>query len=181
VSIQEARLVDKENGREPEGPGWFVLNVRDAVWWRHEKFGMSAGFEGEGDAEFKQYGINLHVVWPGQPNCMYHGEGDQEDFLVLQGECLLLVEGEERRLGPWDFVHCPPWTEHVFVGAGEGPCVILMVGARTPDSGLRYPAAEFAQKHGAAVEQETTKGSEAYAPFGRFAPGRVDDPVLPWN
>jgi uncharacterized cupin superfamily protein len=178
---REAKLVEKDGGLEPEGPGWFVVNVRDAAWWRHDTFGAATGFEGEGEAQFEQFGINLHVVWPGQPNCMYHGESNEEDFLVLEGECLLLVEGEERPLRQWDFVHCPPRTEHVFVGAGDGPCVILMVGARSPDVELRYPAAEFAQKHGAAVEQETTKGSEAYARFGRFERARVDDPALPWN
>ena len=81
-------------------------------------------------------GINIQVLQPGEPNCMYHGETGQEDFLVLSGECLLLIEGEERPLKQWDFVHSPPWTEHVFVGAGDGPCVILMVGARPENEEL---------------------------------------------
>ena len=131
--------------------------------------------------QFSELGINLHVIWPGQPNCMYHGESDQEDFLVLHGECLLLVEGEERRLGAWDFVHFPPWTEHVLVGAGEGPCVILMTGSRKPDGAVRYPVSELARKHGAGVEEETTEPREAYARFPRFERARVPDLELPWN
>ena len=115
--VPEARLVQTENGLVPEGDGWFVLNARDARWWHHEKFGSAVTFEGE-DARFSQFGINVQVLEPGEPNCMYHGENGQEDFLVLYGECLLLVQGEERPLKQWDFVHSPPWTEHVYKKAG---------------------------------------------------------------
>src|SRR5437764_188124 len=116
----------------------------------------------EGDARFAQLGINIGVLEPGQPACMYHGEEDQEDFLVLSGECLLLIEGEERRLKQWDFVHCPPWTEHVFVGAGAAPCAILAVGGRSSRN-VVYPASELAQRHGAGVAVETTEPDVAYA------------------
>jgi len=114
---------------------------------------------------------------------MYHGEVTQEDFLILAGECLLLVEGEERLLKAWDFVHCPAWTEHVFVGAGSGPCAILMIGARAggEDGHVRYPVAEVAQKHGAGVEQETTKPAEAYARFPKWKRGRLAAVGLPWQ
>jgi uncharacterized cupin superfamily protein len=95
---------------------------------------------------------------------MYHSE-DQEDFLVLAGECLLLVEGEERRLRAWDFVHCPGGTEHIFVGAGGGPCVIFMTGGRTRERETVYAVSEVARRHGAGVESETTESSEAYARF----------------
>jgi uncharacterized cupin superfamily protein len=101
---------------------------------------------------------------------MYHGEDAQEDFLVLSGECLLLVEGEERRLRTWDLVHCPPWTEHIFVGAGEGPCVVLAVGARRKGRGIRYPVSELALRHRAGVEVETTEPKEAYAWFSGDRP-----------
>jgi uncharacterized cupin superfamily protein len=160
---------------------WFTVNVRDARWRTHETFGSSCRFETP-DAPFPQLGINIRVLQPGQPNCLYHSESLQEDFLVLHGECLLLVEGEERRLGPWDFVHCLPGTEHVFVGAGNGPCVILMVGARDPDERLLYPVSELAARHGASAEAETTSPEEAYA---RFAPPREERPPdweqLPWS
>jgi uncharacterized cupin superfamily protein len=136
-----------------------VLNARDARWLEGD-YGAFTRFEG--DARFSQVGVNIGVVAPGQPSCMYHGEEDQEDFLVLSGECLLLIEGEERRLGRWDFVHCPPWTEHVFVGAGSGPCAILALGGRS-SRGVVYPASELAQRHGAGVVAETRDPDEAYA------------------
>ena len=53
---------------------------------------------------------------------MYHWETDQEDFLVLAGEAVLIVEGEERPLRQWDFVHCPPETKHVIVGPARDLC-----------------------------------------------------------
>ena len=96
---------------------------------------------------------------PGEPNCLYHSESQQEAFLVLSGEGKLLVEGEERPIRQWDFVHCPAGTEHVFVGAGDGPCAILMIGARTPDEQLLYPVSELAARYGASAEEETRYGN----------------------
>ena len=159
---EEARWSKKRDsarsrvGRYPESEGWFVLNTREALWWQSEKAGRYVRFEGKEAARFPEFGINIHVLAPGEPNCMYHGEDVQEDFLVLSGECLLLVEGEERRLRAWDFVHCPAWTEHVFIGAGDGPCAILMVGSRKRDDPVRYPVSELARRHGASVKKETT-------------------------
>jgi uncharacterized cupin superfamily protein len=173
--IPEAPLEPTEGGLVPTGEGWFVLNARDALW-KDGHFGAYTRFEGE--ARFPQIGINIGVLQPGQPGCMYHGEDTQENFLVLSGSCLLLVEGEERLLQQWDFVHCPAWTEHVFVGAGDGPCVILAVGAR-PDEEVLYPAAEFAQRHGAAVEKETREGAEAYASFRDDVPTGYREGWLP--
>jgi uncharacterized cupin superfamily protein len=113
---------------------------------------------------------------------MYHRESNQEDFLVLAGECLLLVEGEERHLRAGDFVHCPPDTDHGFVGAGEAPCVIFMTGGRTRAKHIVYPRSELALRHGAGVERETTKPAEAYAPFPKWQPGRQADlKGLPWD
>jgi uncharacterized cupin superfamily protein len=168
--VPEARLVSTNAGLLPEGEGWFVVNAREARWQRHEAFGRWCRFEG--DLRFPAFGINLHVLEPGQPNCMYHGEDEQEDFLILAGECLLIVEGQERRLKAWDFVHCPAWAEHVFVGAGSGPCVILMTGSRHPDAGVLYPVSEVALRHGAGVEKETPSPEEAYARF----PSIQDEP-----
>jgi uncharacterized cupin superfamily protein len=177
----EARLVEKHGGLIPEGEGWFVVNARDSRWWGNEKFGLVTSFEGDNDgAGFREFGINIRVLEPGQPNCLYHGESAQEDFLVLYGECLLLVEGEERPLKQWDFVHCPPMTQHVFVGAGEGPCAILMVGTRpNPDEVLLYPVADVALKHNAGVEQETASGDEAYAATPDWGGGRFPEEVFP--
>jgi uncharacterized cupin superfamily protein len=174
--VERARLEQTENGLVPSGEGWFVLNARDAAWWRSEYFGASTSFEGE--PEFPEYGVNIHVLWPGQPNGLYHRESVQEDFLVVSGECLVLIEGEEHRLGRWDFVHCPAETEHIFVGAGEGPCVIVMAGSRAPAT-IVYPVSDLAATHGASAEQETGVPREAYAPFDRGGPGRTPDDALP--
>jgi uncharacterized cupin superfamily protein len=137
--VPEAPLERSETGVVPVGDGWFVLNVREARWYDSTPLGLYAPFEGE-NARFTDVGINLSILRPGEPICMYHGEEAQEDFLVLAGECLLIVEGQERELRAWDFVHCPPWTEHVFVGAGRDPCLLLAVGKREKGRGLLYPA-----------------------------------------
>ena len=142
-----------------------MLNSRDAAWWRSDELGAATVFEGK--PGFAELGFHVEVLQPGQPNCMYHGESDQEDFLVVSGECIAIVEGEERSLRAWDFVHCPPMTEHVFVGAGDGPCVIIMVGARKGGGTILYPVNDVAAKHGASVLEETPKPEEAYARFLR--------------
>jgi uncharacterized cupin superfamily protein len=157
--VPEAPLERAGAGLAPKGGGWFVLNAREARWLEGV-FGAYTRFEG--DESFPQVGINIGVLQPGQPACWYHREDEQEDFLVLHGEALLLVEGEERPVKAWDFVHCPRWTEHVFVGAGDGPCAILAVGART-GGGVVYPVSEVALQHRAGVEKEATSGAEAYA------------------
>ena len=130
--------------------GWFVLNAREAPWRTHETFGASCRFEPEPGA-FEQLGINLRLLRPGQPNCLYPRENLQEGYLVLSGECRLLVEGEERPLRAWDYAHLPPDTDHVLVGAGDGPALVLMVGARSPDEELFYPRAEVAVRHGVSI------------------------------
>jgi uncharacterized cupin superfamily protein len=168
--VPEAPLERSGHGLGPVGEGWFVLNVRDARWFDGgELGGLYTSFEGE-NARFPQLGVGIGILRPGQANALYHGEDAQESFLVLAGECLLLVEGEERLLRAWDFVHCPPWTEHIFVGAGDGPCLVLGVGARRPGRGLRFPVSELALKHGAGVQVETSDSREAYAAFGEPTP-----------
>ena len=181
--VKEAKLVESESGLEPEDGGWFVVNARDAAWWRQRDiFGFGCRFENpeSASARFPEVGINLRVLQPGEPNCRYHAESTQEDFLVLQGECLLLVEGQERRLEAWDFVHCPGGTTHVFVGAGSGPCVILMVGGRAPEGEIVYPVSDLALAHGAGVEREATDPREAYADLGPNRRERLSHQGLPW-
>src|SRR3954470_6098580 len=159
--VEEARLEQTESGLAPATEGWFAVNVRDARWGTHDAFGSGCRFESR-EVPFREFGINIRVLGPGQPACLYHGENAQEGFLVLAGECVLLVEGEERQLRAWDFVHCPPETEHVFVGAGDGPCAILMVGTRVADERLFYPRSPLAARYGASVDEETRSGDEAY-------------------
>jgi uncharacterized cupin superfamily protein len=170
MTIDEARLERTEHGMVAATAGWFAVNVRDAAWVTSEQFGAACIFEGDA-VPFDQVGYTIAVLAPGQANGMYHREGDQEDFLVLSGECLLIVEGEERSLRAWDFVHCPPGTEHIFVGAGDGPCVIFMAGARAHRGSGGYTRSEAALRHGAGVETETSESREAYAPFPKWRPG----------
>ena len=188
--VEEAQLRETEAGVMPAGEGWFVVNVRDARWGRNEAFGAQCAFEGPWpDAWFSQLGIKLSVLEPGKPNCLYHRESLQEDFLVLAGECLLLVEGLERPLRAWDFVHCPPDTEHVFVGAGDAPCVILMVGARADDDGLFFPVSELRAATGRASTARRPRATRrtprqafpAKSPDGPI-PGRsFPGPRRPWR
>jgi len=190
--IEEAQLEDVGSGLTPVSPGWFVVNVTEAAWLRHDAFGGRCVFESNGrvlaerpDADpqmFAETGFTLAVLEPGKPSGMYHAESSQEDFLVLAGECLLLVEEQERLLRAWDFVHCPAGTLHTFVGTGDQPCVIFMTGAR-PDGGtIVYPQSEAARARNAGVETETTSPREAYASFGHWRLGRPDAWAdLPWG
>ncbi len=161
--VPEAPLEQTEHGLVPTGTGWFVLDAREAPWRQAQ--GRGAIYVLEGEPEFTQLGIHLFVLELDEPMSMYHWEADQEDFLVLAGEALLIVEGEERPLRQWDFVHCPPETKHTIVGAGCGPCVVLAVGARDRSTGPDwggYTVDEAALRHSAGVEQETTDQFEAY-------------------
>jgi uncharacterized cupin superfamily protein len=168
--VPEAPLEPTDSGLVPKGDGWFVLNARAARWYDGDGRTAVCVFEGEGDgeAEFDQLGINVSVLNPGEVMAMYHWEADQEDFLVLSGEALLVIEGEERPLRRWDFVHCPPQAKHTIVGAGNGPCVVLAVGARENTADTQpgwggYTVDEAARRHGASVDQETTEPKQAYA------------------
>lgn len=180
--MPEAELEDFGSGRAPVTQGWFVVSLCDAEWWSSHTRGARCAFENEyGDppVEFAQLGINVTVLERGQTS-LYHAEENQEGFLVLSGECALIVENEERRLRPWDFFHAPPWTAHAFVGAGAGPCVILMVGART-GPGVRYPVSEAAARHGASVAEETSDWRVAYATLEQFRRARPPGWArLPW-
>jgi uncharacterized cupin superfamily protein len=177
MAVQEAGLRSTKYGLAPEGDGWFVLNARDSRWRDYGPLGAACNFEGK--RPFKQLGINLNVLRPGEPMSVYHRENHQEGFLVLAGECLLVVEGEERSLEAWDFFHCPGGTEHVVVGAGHGPAVVLAVGARGGRKGIVYPVAAAALARAAGVEAETTKPTEAYARFPRSTRSRYRDGWLP--
>jgi uncharacterized cupin superfamily protein len=185
--VPEAGLEKTEAGLAPEGDGWFVLNARDARWRRREGRGRSLPLTGwdddEARARFSQLGVHLFVLDPGEPIGMYHWEADQEGFLVLSGEALLIVEGEERPLGQWDFVHCPPETKHIILGAGDGPCVVLAAGAREhigeDCNGGAYTVDEVALRHGAGVEEETSDPGQAYARFPDSEPARYRDGWLP--
>jgi uncharacterized cupin superfamily protein len=171
--IPEADLVQAENGLVPEGEGWFVLNAREAQWWKNDENGTSVVFEG--DVKFPQLGINLNVLQPGQPLCRYHAENQQEDFLVLAGEGVAILEGEERPVRAWDFVHCPPHTGHVIAATGTAPLVLVAVGARLENEELLYPVNEAAARYDASVAVETTNPREAYADYSKAVTAPAPD------
>jgi uncharacterized cupin superfamily protein len=175
VAVPEIPLRATKFGLVADGDGWFVLNARESRWRDYGPLGASCDFEGK--RRFKQLGINLNVLRPGQPMSMYHRENHQEGFLVLSGTCLLIVEGEERRLETWDYFHCPPGTAHAIVGAGHGPAVVLAVGARGGRTGIVYLVDPVARAHGAGVDAETTTSAEAYR---RFPPSRRSSYVDGW-
>ncbi len=171
--VTEALLEQSGDGLIPTGAGWFVLNARDARW--EHASGRSATCDFEGEPKFADLGINLSVLEPGQSMAMYHWEEDQEDFLILAGEALLIVEGLERTLRKWDLFHCPAGTRHVIVGAGGSSCLVLAVGARDRSTGVNwggYVPDAAAARHGASVSDNTSDPRQAYAGLERRKPTR---------
>ena len=161
--VAEAKVEQLPGRPRRRGPGWFVLNARDARWWQRDRARPLGDLEGDGD--FAQLGMRIAVLQPGEPSGMYHAETGQEDFLVVSGECVLVIEGEERQLKAWDFVHCPPWTGHTFrrrrrraVRHRHGRCT-------DGRNKIVYPVNEVAATHGSSVEKETPQPKEAYAPY----------------
>jgi uncharacterized cupin superfamily protein len=182
--VPESKLEKTEHGLVPKGEGWFVLGLRDAVWRHVDGRGAVcvALDDFEGERQFEQLGVNPFVLSPGEPMAMYHWEADQEDFLVISGEAVLIIEGEERQLRAWDLVHCPPNTKHVIIGAGSAPCLVIAIGARErstrPDS-LGFTANDLAKRHGVSVEEDTMDPEVAYAPLPRREPTAYRDGWLP--
>ena len=183
--VPEAPLEQTEFGLAPAGNGWFVLNARDARW--HDRPGrrstsLTGRTEFEAETYFPQLGVNLAVIEPGEPNSIYHWETEQVAFLVLAGEALLIVEGEERPLRQWDFVHLPPETNHVVVGAGDGPCVVLAMSSREFQAHGPwgwYTANEVARRYGASTDADTQDTDEAYANWPSSQPSPYRDGWLP--
>ena len=184
--VPEAQLDDTDDGLVPASTGWFVLNARDARWFDKPGQGYSVPLTGNDDYEaetfFPMLGMAIRVVNPGEPTGTYHWETEQEDFLVLSGEALLIVEGQERRLKQWDFVHCPPETRHVFVGAGDGRCVLLCASSRQFQKdgpwGF-YCADETAARYNASSPEDTQDGEVASGRFASPQPTRYRDGLLP--
>jgi quercetin dioxygenase-like cupin family protein len=171
LRMHEARIEQTESGLVPADDGWFILNVAEIGWETLPGGGTWCAFESPA-APSPLLGIGVHVLDPGETPGFYHAESNQEGFLVLSGECIAIVEGEERRMRPWDYLHCPPGTAHITIGAGEGPCAILMVGTRSPDRTLRYLAEPAAARYGAAVPVTTDSPAEAYAGRPPITPAR---------
>lgn len=178
--VPEVSLVASEaGGLEPEegSDGWYVINLADAPWMGSDRFGTFCNLEGQ-RGRFRHLGCNVIVVPPGQAACLYHRESREEDFLVLHGECSLLIEEQERPLRAWDFVHCPPGTRHVVVG-GDGPSAVLAIGSRDAGTGIHYPVSALAERYGASVAQPTDTPEEAYGSLGLERPQPVAQPWPP--
>jgi uncharacterized cupin superfamily protein len=173
----EAPLRETKFGLVADVDGWFVLNARDSRWRDYAPLEVACDFEGK--RPFKQLGFNISVLEPGHSLGVYHRERHQEAFLVLSGECVLVVEGEKRTLRAWDFFHCPGGTAHVLVGAGDGPAIVVAVGARGGRKGVVYEVEPAALELDAGVERETTKSAEAYARFPASRRTRYRDGLLP--
>jgi uncharacterized cupin superfamily protein len=169
--VRRARLTRDRFGRRPAGPGWFVLNAAQARWLGHPHFGFKCDFEGA--RPFAHLGINLRVIAPGQPNCHYHHETEEEVILVLSGSCRLLVEEQVVPLKAWDFVYLPPGTAHVVVGAGRGPCSLLMAGRRRRGAGVTYPVSRLALRYRAGVRKKTNRPRVSYAGLPPRRPARL--------
>jgi uncharacterized cupin superfamily protein len=159
--MREAKLLDTGTGKVAEGEGWFVVNLADAQWNTLTGGGTWVAFEAEGVPN--QIGVGAHVLPPGESTGLYHREDNQEGFLVLDGECLVIVEGEERTLRQWDYFHCPPGTAHIMIGAGDRGAVLFMFGNRLPDARTHYLKDPVAARHDVEVTEPTEYSKEAYA------------------
>ena len=162
VVMPEATLRMSKNGLVVDGEGWFIVNARDSRWRDEGRLGSYCTFEGK--RRFPHLGINISVLEPGERMGMYHRENGQESFLVLAGECTLIVEGQERRLAEWDFFYCAPGTEHIIVATGNQSAIVLAAGARGRGvgGGIVYTVSEAAARYGASVDRETTSSAAAY-------------------
>ena len=163
--MHEAEIETTPEGKVPADDGWYVLNLGEMAWETVPPYGAWLGFDA---------GIHVHVLQPGESNGYYHAEDAQEGFLVLSGECIAVIENEERRLRRWDYFRSPPGTAHITIGAGDEPCAILMFGAPDPQRKVSWIANETAAKYGASVERTTSVGTEVYGELS--APERVRAP-----
>ena len=179
MPVGEASFQETPYGRWITSEGWFVLNLGEAFTVRNEEKGGAAYLIEPREAPFgPNLGVNFRVLWPGEPSAYYHSENQQEGFLVVAGACTLIVEEEERLLRQWDYFHCPADTRHVLVGAGDGPCAILMLGARPEVEVLHYPVSEVAAKYGASVAKESSDAEEAYVDWpGEYGPVQLSWPL----
>jgi uncharacterized cupin superfamily protein len=184
--VPEAGLERSETGATPATAGWFVLNAQDARWFEKPGMGHSLPLTGDDDRDaaafFPMLGMSIRVMNPGEPSTTYHWETEQEDFLVLSGEATLIIEGQERLVKRWDFVHCPPESRHAFVGAGTGPCVLLCASSRQfqQEGPWGYYCADpVAERYNAAAPTETQDPEVAYGRFPKGKPTPYPPGLLP--
>jgi len=175
--MREAEIERTPEGRVPVGDGWFVLNLGEMAWETVPGFGVARDFEApDADPAAPRIGVHVHVLRPGEANGYYHAEAAEEGFLVLSGECIAVIENEERRMRRWDYVHSPPGTEHITVGAGDEPCAILMFGSPDPRRKVEWIANKTAAKYGASVAHTTSRGTEVYGELPEVVRVRAPSP-----
>lgn len=177
--IEEAPLARTPAGFAVDGDGWYIVNVAEVAGGASSALGGSvklAGYREDAWAS-PELAVNIRVLEPGVPNARYHRENVDEAFLVLRGECLAVVEEQERRLRKGDFLYAPAGTAHIFVGAGDGPCSVLMMSRRIreEDEAIEYPASEVAARHGASVKTTTTSAEEAYSGLPERVPASLGE------
>ena len=178
--MDEAEIEETPEGNVPAGVGWFIGNLAEMAWEKAEGFGAWFSFDApERDPSTARVGVHIHVLAPGEANGFYHAEDAQEGFLVLSGECLAIVEGQERRMRQWDYLHSPPWTAHITVGAGEEPCAILMFGAPDPSRKVEWIADELAARHGVSVAETTSRDTDVYRDLPPLVRTRPPKPFAP--
>jgi uncharacterized cupin superfamily protein len=170
----KADIEHTDHGLVPADAGWFILNLSEIRWETIPGGGTWCSFESDDDRS-PLLGIGVHILGPGESSGYYHAESNQEGFLVLSGECIAIVEGEELRMRQWGYLHCPPGTAHITVGAGPEPCALLMVGTRSAGATIHYSVEPAAAKHGASVEKDSDSPREVYAdkppPVATRSPG----------
>jgi mannose-6-phosphate isomerase-like protein (cupin superfamily) len=169
--VHEAEIEETREGRVVRNDGWFILNLREMAWETVPGFGSWCSFDSPNkDPDEPGIGVHVHVLMPGEPNGYYHAEAAQEGFLVLSGECTAVVEGQERVMRQWDYLHSPPGTAHITVGAGTGPCAILMFGSPDPSRKVEWIADQVAARYEASVSRTTGCAREAYEDAPPAAP-----------
>ena len=165
--MQEAQFETTPEGQVPADDGWFIRNLGELAWETVPGFGVWRDLG---------VGLHIHVLQPGEAGGYYHAEEATEGFVVLSGECVAIVEGQERRMRRWDFLHSPPGTAHITVGAGDEPCAILMFGSPDPSRKVEWIANETAARHGASVAKTTGQAREAYGDAAEPVRARAPEP-----
>ena len=86
---------------------------------------------------------SYYVLPPGQANCPYHYESDEEWLLVLEGRVTVRHPEGEDALGPGDLVCFPagPDGAHKLTNAGDEPVRMLLVSTPTCPRSRSIPTA----------------------------------------
>lgn len=81
------------------------------------------------------FGVNLIVLQPGQRGRIHAHERQDEVYLVLEGELMLLIKGVEHVLGEDRVVRVGPAVRRQLVNAGAQRLVLLALGGSGSHAG----------------------------------------------